>query len=84
MKARPSIEDLVGLGHTKLGFFKEVQIKMGELKKSNSELDRERRHVQAILDGITDIVAVVSPQHRIRSVNHSFFDVYPGAEPIGR
>jgi signal transduction histidine kinase len=84
MKARPSIEDLVGLGHTKLGFFKEVQVKMGELKKSNSELDRERRHVQAILDGITDIVAVVSPEHRIRSVNHSFFDVYPGADPIGR
>ena len=84
MDAKPSIEDLVGLGHTKLGFFKEVQIKMGELKKSNSELNRERRHVQAILDGITDIVAVVSPEHRIRSVNHSFFDVYSDAEPVGR
>lgn len=84
MKAKPSIEDLVGLGHTKLGFFKEVQVKMGELQKSNRELERERRHIQAILDGITDIVAVVSPGHRILSVNHSFFEVYPGAQPIGR
>lgn len=84
MKFKPSIDDLVGLGHTKLGFFKEVQIKMGELQKSNRDLERERRHAQAILDSITDIVAVISPEHRILSVNHSFFDIYPKAEPIGR
>lgn len=81
MKPKPKIEDLIGLGHTKLGFFKEVQEKIGELRKSNRELIEERQHVQAILDGITDIVAVISPDHRIRSVNHSFFDMYPGAEP---
>jgi signal transduction histidine kinase len=83
MRRKPSIEDLVGLGHTKLGFFKEVQVRMGELRKSNRELERERQHVQAILDGITDIVAVISPDLRIRSVNHSFYDTYPGRSPIG-
>ncbi len=76
MKPKPRIEDLIGLGHTKLGFFKEVQVKMGELRASNRELQREQRHVQTILDGITDIVAVISPDYRIRSVNHSFFDLY--------
>jgi two-component system NtrC family sensor kinase len=81
MKPKPNIEDLIGLGHTKLGFFKEVQEKIGELRKSNRDLKNERQHVQAILDGITDIVAVISPDYRIRSVNHSFFDIYPGPEP---
>jgi signal transduction histidine kinase len=82
MKTKPSIEDLIGLGHTKLGFFKEVQIKMGELRKFNRELERERQHVQTILDGITEIVAVISPDYRIRSVNHSFFDIYPNKAPV--
>jgi two-component system, NtrC family, sensor kinase len=83
MKPKPSIEDLIGLGHTKLGFFKEVQVKMGELRQSNRELRRERQHVQAILDGITDIVAVITPDYRIRSVNHSFFDLYATPSPEG-
>jgi signal transduction histidine kinase len=82
MKTKPSIEDLIGLGHTKLGFFKEVQIKMGELRKFNRELERERQHVQTILDGITEIVAVISPDYRIRSVNHSFYDIYPNKIPV--
>ncbi|MGD9249915.1 MAG: ATP-binding protein [Desulfobacterales bacterium] len=82
MKPKPSIEDLIGLGHTKLGFFREVQIKMGELRKFNRELERERQHVQTILDGITEIVAVISPGYRIRSVNHSFFDIYPNKSPV--
>ncbi len=77
MKQKTRIEDLIGLGHTKLGFFKEVQVKIGELLRSNRELERQRQHVQAILDGITDIVAVLAPDYRIRSVNHSFFDIYP-------
>lgn len=81
MRQKPKIEDLIGLGHSKLGFFKEVQEKIGELQKSNRELQRQRQHVQAILDGITDIVAVISPDYRIRSVNHSFFDIYPQRAP---
>jgi len=83
MKPKPSIEDLIGLGHTKLGFFKEVQVKMGELRESNRDLRRERQHVQAILDGITDIVAVIAPDYRIRSVNHSFFELYQERSPVG-
>jgi hypothetical protein len=83
MKTKPSIEDLVGLGHTKLGFFREVQVKMGELRKFNRELEHERQHIQTILDGITEIVAVIAPDYRIQSVNHSFFDVYPQKRPVG-
>ncbi len=81
MRQKPKIEDLIGLGHSKLGFFKEVQEKMAELRNSNRALEHQRRHVQAVLDGITDIVAVITPDHRIRSVNHSFFDIYAQPDP---
>jgi len=81
MRQKPKLEDLIGLGHSKLGFFKEVQEKMAELRKSNRALEHQRLHVQAILDGITDIVAVISPDYRIRSVNHSFFDIYTHPDP---
>jgi two-component system NtrC family sensor kinase len=81
---KPTIEDLIGLGHTKLGFFKEVQTKINELQKSNLELERKRRQVQAILDGITDIVAVVTPGYQIKIVNNSFYEIYKAADPIDK
>jgi signal transduction histidine kinase len=79
---KTKIEDLIGLGHTKLGFFKEVQTKIGELQKSNLELEHERRQVQAILDGITDIVAVVTADYHIQTINHSFYEIYQAADPV--
>lgn len=82
MRQKPTVEDLVGIGHTKLGFFKEVQIKVAELNRSNLELDREKKHVQAILDGIADIVAVISTDYRIRSVNDSFYATYQRRDPM--
>ena len=81
MKPKTSIEDLIGLGQSKLGFYKEVQVKIAELQKTNRELARQQQQVQAILDGITDIVAVVSPDYRIRSVNNSFYDIYATSPP---
>ena len=81
MKPKPRIEDLIGLGQSKLGFFKEVQIKIAELQKTNRELSRQRQQVQAILDGITDIVAVITPDYRIRSVNNSFYNIYAKSPP---
>lgn len=81
MKRETTIEDLVGLGHTKLGFFKEVQVKIGELRAFNLELEAKRQEIQSILDGITDIVADVSLDFRIRTVNQSFFKLFPIALP---
>lgn len=79
---KPKIEDLIGLSHTKLDFFKEVQTKIGELQRSNLELERKRRQVQAILDGIADIVAVVAPDYRIRAINNSYHTFYDVADPV--
>jgi hypothetical protein len=79
---KTKIEALIGLGHTKLGFFKEVQTKIAELQKSNLELEHKRRQVQAILDGITDIVAVVTLDYRIQTINNSFYKIYDSADPV--
>lgn len=79
---KTKIEDLIGLGHTKLGFFKEVQIKIGELQKSNLEREHKHRQVQAILDGITDIVAVITRDYHIQTINNSFYEIYKAADPV--
>ncbi len=83
MKSATKIEDIIGLGHTKLGFFKEVQEKMAQLQKSNLALERERRQVQAVLDGIADVIALVSLDFRVRTVNHSYFGTFPNKNPVG-
>ncbi len=83
MRPGTSLEDLIGLGHTKLGFFKEVQIKIKELRESNLELAEKQKQIQAILDGITDVMAVISPEFRILSVNHVFFRTFEHPSPEG-
>ncbi len=79
-----TLEDLVGIEHCKLGFYQELQQKVQQLKASNLELDKKRREVQAVLDGITDLMAVLSEDLKIQRVNHVFNDWFPGVDPIGQ
>lgn len=83
MKKKPTLEDIIGLEHTKLGFFGELNKKIDELKETNLELERRQRELQAILDGITDVMAVVSFNFRIITVNHVFDDVFECEDPRG-
>ncbi len=83
METDTRLEDLIGLEYTKLGFFKEVQIKISELRASNLEVERKRLEIQAILDGITDVMAVVSLEFQIVSVNHVFFEFFEHRSPTG-
>ncbi len=84
MKAPPSLEDLIGIEYSKLGFFREAQEKIAQLHASTLELERRRQQIQAILDGITDVMAVITPEGRITSVNRVFYDVFGGSSPVGR
>ncbi len=83
METDTRLEDLIGLEYTKLGFFKEVQVKISELRASHLEVERNRLEIQAILDGITDVMAVVSLEFQILSVNHVFFDFFEHEHPAG-
>ncbi|OGR34273.1 MAG: hypothetical protein A2051_11205 [Desulfovibrionales bacterium GWA2_65_9] len=78
-----NLDDIIGIESIKLGFFKEVQRKISELKASNTELEHKRQDIQAILDGIPDVMVVMSMDFRLLSVNRTFHVVYGDVEPVG-
>jgi len=84
MKPKPTLEDLIGIEYTKLGFFREVQEKIAELQASNQELAQKQRHIQAILNGITDVMVVLTLDLRLSSVNRVFYEVFGEARPKGK
>ncbi|BHH81894.1 two-component system sensor histidine kinase NtrB [Desulforhopalus sp. 52FAK] len=84
MKSIASLEDLVGIEHCKLGFYQDLQQKVEQLKTSNDELEKKRQEIQAVLDGITDLMLVLSDDLKIQRVNHVFTEWFPGVDPIGK
>lgn len=79
-----TLEDLIGIEHSKLGFYQELQQKVEQLKASNQKLETKRKEIQAVLDGITDLMLVLSEDLKIQRVNHVFSEWFPGIDPIGR
>lgn len=77
-----TLEDLVGIEHTKLGFYQELQQKVELLKTSNLELEKKRKEIQAVLDGITDLMLVLTEDLKIQRVNHVFSEWFPGIDPV--
>ena len=84
VKKTTTLEDLIGIEHSKLGFYQELQQKVEQLKTSNLELEKKRKEIQAVLDGITDLMLVLSEDLKILRVNHVFADWFPTIDPIGR
>jgi len=84
MPHRTTLEDLVGIEHCKLGFYQELQQKVEQLKGSNLELEKKRKEIQALLDGITDLMVVLGEDLTIQRVNHVFTEWFPGIDPIGQ
>ncbi len=84
MKTVPSLEDLVGIEHCKLGFYQELRQTIEELKASNRQSEHRRQEIAAILDGITDLMMVLSEDLRIISVNHVFHELLGEESPVGR
>ena len=84
MQTPTTLEDLIGIEHCKIGFYQELQSKLELLRQSNLELESKRKEIQALLDGITDLMAVLSEHFVIQRVNHVFEQWYPQEEPVGR
>ncbi len=78
------LQDLIGIEHSKLGFFQELRQKVEELKASNKRSEEQRREITAILDGITDVMMVLSENLRIISVNHVFRQFFDDPHPEGK
>lgn len=83
MLPRTTLDDLIGIEHCKLGFYQELQAMVKELKLANRRLEKKSRENQALLEGISDLMVVLSADLKILSVNHIFHDWYPGIDPIG-
>jgi signal transduction histidine kinase len=83
MRGKTSLNDLIGFEYTKLGFFREVQEKIAELEESNAALRTKRQEIQNILDGVTDILVLLTPDRKIQSVNQLFLDFYQTENPEG-
>ncbi|GAB6112466.1 PAS domain-containing sensor histidine kinase [Desulfomicrobium salsuginis] len=83
MTNHADLGDICGIETIKLGFFREVQRKITELKKSNVKIEQRRQETQNILDGIPDVMAVLSMDFMLLSVNKAFFRTYKGVEPYG-
>ncbi len=79
-----SLDEVVGIESIKLGFYKQMQKTIRELQRSNVELEQKRQDVQAILNGIPDVMAVISLEYTLLSVNNAFFETYGIAEPLGK
>lgn len=77
-----TLADLVGIEHGKLGFYQDLQQKVEQLKTSNQKLQKKRKEIQAVLDGITDLMLVLSEDLKIQRVNHVFSEWFPGVDPI--
>ena len=84
MRTLPSLEDLVGIEHCKLGFYQELRQSIEELKASHKESEHRRQEIAAILDGITDLMMVLSEDMRILSVNRVFHELLGEEKAEGR
>ncbi len=84
MRDLPSVEDLIGIEHCTLGFYQELRQKLKELQAVSLETETRRREIAAILDGITDLMMVLSEDLRIISVNHVFQAIMGIEDPEGR
>lgn len=79
-----TLHDLIGIEHCKQGFYQELQQKVEQLKTSNVELDKGRKEMQAVLDGITDLMVVLSEDMRIQRINHVFCEWFNDSDPVGK
>lgn len=83
-KPKPTLEDLIGIEYVKLGFFREARETIDELRVSNQELAQKKLQIQAILNGITDVIVVLSQDLIIQSVNHVYHEMYADPRPEGK
>ncbi|MDK2956601.1 MAG: two-component system, NtrC family, sensor kinase [Desulfovibrionales bacterium] len=84
MSSPTQLSDLIGIEHSKLGYFQELRQKIEELQVANKESENRRREIAAILDGITDVMMVLSEDMRIISVNGVFRALFDDPLPEGK
>ncbi len=78
------VYDFQGIGHSKVGYFKEVRSKILELEKLNIELTRRHNKLQAIFDNMSDGVAILNADRVIVNANEVQKRMFQGTDLTGR
>ncbi len=84
MKPVPTLKDIIGIEYSKLGFFREAQEKIAQLRSYAEELAKKQQHIQAIFGAISDVMIVVDLSLRIVSANNVFYNYFDHRSPVGR
>jgi PAS domain S-box-containing protein len=72
-----SLERLLGLENSKIGFYAEVKQKIHELETANLGLRRKSSELQAMFDSISDGVIVYDPNGTVQHRNHVCPQYFP-------
>lgn len=83
MQKPTTLDDIIGLEYTKLGFFGEVKKNMAKLQVTNLKLERKQRKLEAIFDGISDLMTIISSNFTIISANQLFSTFFGHEHPVG-
>ncbi|OLE53611.1 MAG: hypothetical protein AUG51_12150 [Acidobacteria bacterium 13_1_20CM_3_53_8] len=63
-----------------VGTIWEVQRRFRQMRESMEEARRERAFSSQMLEGMVSAVAAIDVHDRIRSANHTFFEIFPNAK----
>lgn len=69
--------DFKGLGHSKIGYFKEVRSKIKELEKLNVQLARRNNRLNGIFNSMSDGVTILDRDLNIVYANRVQKDMFP-------
>src|SRR5512141_297525 len=79
----PSLERLLGLESSKIGFYSEVKQKIQELEAANLGLRTKSSELQAVFDSIVDGVVIFDNNGRVQHRNHVCPRLFPRETIVG-
>ena len=81
---KASLDRLLGLDSSKIGYYSEVKQKIQELETANLGLRSKTRELQAVFDSISDGVAIYDGKGRVQHRNHICPRMFPMETLVGR
>ena len=78
-----SLDRLLGLESSKIGFYSEVKQKIQELEAANLGLRTKTRELQAVFDSISDGVAIYDSEGLVQHRNHVCPRMFPQQTLVG-
>jgi two-component system NtrC family sensor kinase len=79
-----SLDNLLGLGSSKIGFYGEVKQKIQELEAANLGLRIKKSELQAVFDSISDGVVIYDHNRFVQHRNHICPRLFPRETLVGK